>query len=291
MSTIAEVKQGHPDAVQYLDHGFVALINHMGSDETIEFATRMSYGKGTRTVNDRRNLIRYLVRHHHTSPMEMGELVFWIKCPIFVMRQLVRHRTASLNEYSARYSELTDEIYVIPEERVQEQSASNKQGSGDVMGADEAERIIQAIQKSHAISLDTYRELLDAGLSRELARGVMPVNGYTEVVWKIDLNNFFKTAFLRLDKHAQEEVRVLLEIAFSLAKPLFPIAFQAFEDYVLHGQRLSVFEFEAIADVLAEAGITREILLERMVESGLRRGQELSNREKSEFADKFFMKE
>lgn len=289
MTTFAHQIRDDDRYVEYLDHGFVGLINHMGSDETIEFATRMSYGEGTRAVSDRRNLIRYLVRHYHTSPLEMGELVFHMKMPIFVMRQLVRHRTASLNEYSARYSELTDEIYVIPEERVQEQSASNKQGSGDVMGEDEAERIIQAIQKSHAISLDTYRELLDSGLSRELARGVMPVNGYTEVVWKIDLNNFFKTAFLRLDKHAQEEVRVLLEIAFSLAKPLFPIAFQAFEDYVLHGQRLSVFEYEALADILAEAGITREILVERMVESGLRRGQDLSKREKSEFADKFFM--
>lgn len=289
MTTFAHQIRDDDRYVEYLDHGFVGLINHMGSDETIEFATRMSYGEGTRAVSDRRNLIRYLVRHYHTSPLEMGELVFHMKMPIFVMRQLVRHRTASLNEYSARYSELTDEIYVIPEERVQEQSASNKQGSGDVMGEDEAERIIQAIQKSHAISLDTYRELLDSGLSRELARGVMPVNGYTEVVWKIDLNNFFKTAFLRLDKHAQEEVRVLLEIAFSLAKPLFPIAFQAFEDYVLHGQHLSVFEYEALAVILAEAGITREILVERMVESGLRRGQDLSNREKSEFADKFFM--
>jgi thymidylate synthase (FAD) len=157
------------------------------------------------------------------------------------------------------------------------------------MGEDEAERIIQAIQKSHAVSLHTYRELLDSGLSRELARGVMPTNGYTEVVWKIDLNNFFKTAFLRLDKHAQEEVRVLLEIMFTAAKPLFPIAFQAFEDYVLYGQRLSVFEYEALSDILAGAGITREILLERMAESAERRGQELSKREKSEFADKFFM--
>ena len=289
MTTFVHQIRNDARYTEYLDHGFVGLINHMGSDETIEFATRMSYGEGTRAVSDRRNLIRYLVRHYHTSPLEMGELVFHMKMPIFVMRQLVRHRTASLNEYSARYSELTDEIYVIPEERVQEQSATNKQGSGDAMGEDEAERIIQAIQKSHAISLDTYRELLDSGLSRELARGVMPTNGYTEVVWKIDLNNFFKTAFLRLDKHAQEEVRVLLEIAFSMAKPLFPIAFQAFEDYVLHGQRLSVFEYEALADILAEAGITREILVERMVESGLRRGQDLSNREKSEFADKFFM--
>lgn len=289
MTTFAHQIRDDDRYVEYLDHGFVGLINHMGSDETIEFATRMSYGEGTRAVSDRRNLIRYLVRHYHTSPLEMGELVFHMKMPIFVMRQLVRHRTASLNEYSARYSELTDEIYVIPEERVQEQSASNKQGSGDVMGEDEAERIIQAIQKSHAVSLDTYRELLDSGLSRELARGVMPTNGYTEVVWKIDLNNFFKTAFLRLDKHAQEEVRVLLEIMFTAAKPLFPIAFQAFEDYQLYGQRLSVFEYEALSDILAEAGITREILLERMAESAERRGQELSKREKSEFADKFFM--
>ena len=117
----------------------------------------------------------------------------------------------------------------------------------------------------------------------------MPVNGYTEVVWKIDLNNFFKTAFLRLDKHAQEEVRVLLEIMFTAAKPLFPIAFQAFEDYQLYGQRLSVFEYEALSDILVEAGITREILLERMAESAERRGQELSKREQAEFADKFFI--
>jgi thymidylate synthase (FAD) len=289
MTTFVHQIRNDARYTEYLDHGFVGLINHMGSDETIEFATRMSYGEGTRAVSDRRNLIRYLVRHYHTSPLEMGELVFHIKLPIFVMRQLVRHRTASLNEYSARYSELTDEIYVIPEERVQEQSATNKQGSGDAMGEDEAERIIQAIQKSHAVSLHTYRELLDSGLSRELARGVMPTNGYTEVVWKIDLNNFFKTAFLRLDKHAQEEVRVLLEIMFTAAKPLFPIAFQAFEDYQLYGQRLSVFEYEALSDILAEAGITREILLERMAESAERRGQELSKREKSEFADKFFM--
>lgn len=289
MTTFAHQIREDDRYAEYLDHGFVGLINHMGSDETIEFATRMSYGQGTRPVSDRRNLIRYLVRHYHTSPLEMGELVFHIKLPIFVMRQLVRHRTASLNEYSARYSELTDEFYVIPPERVQEQSATNKQGSGDVMEADEAENIIRAIQSAHALSIDTYRELLDKGLSRELARGVMPTNGYTEVVWKIDLNNFFKTAFLRLDKHAQEEVRVLLEIMFAAAKPLFPIAFQAFEDYQLHGQRLSVFEYEALADILAESGITREILLERMVESGLRRGQDLSNREKSEFADKFFM--
>ena len=289
MTTFVHQIRNDARYTEYLDHGFVGLINHMGSDETIEFATRMSYGEGTRAVSDRRNLIRYLVRHYHTSPLEMGELVFHIKLPIFVMRQLVRHRTASLNEYSARYSELTDEIYVIPEERVQEQSATNKQGSGDAMGEDEAERIIQAIQKSHAVSLHTYRELLDSGLSRELARGVMPTNGYTEVVWKIDLNNFFKTAFLRLDKHAQEEVRVLLEIMFTAAKPLFPIAFQAFEDYQLYGQRLSVFEYEALSDILAEAGITREILLERMAESAERRGQELTKREKSEFADKFFM--
>ena len=289
MTTFVHQIRNDARYTEYLDHGFVGLINHMGSDETIEFATRMSYGEGTRAVSDRRNLIRYLVRHYHTSPLEMGELVFHMKMPIFVMRQLVRHRTASLNEYSARYSELTDEIYVIPEERVQEQSATNKQGSGDAMGEDEAERIIQAIQKSHAVSLDTYRELLDSGLSRELARGVMPTNGYTEVVWKIDLNNFFKTAFLRLDKHAQEEVRVLLEIMFTAAKPLFPIAFQAFEDYQLYGQRLSVFEYEALSDILAEAGITREILLERMAESAERRGQELSKREQAEFADKFFM--
>ena len=289
MTTFARDVENDDRYEPYLDYGFVGLINHMGSDETIEFATRMSYGEGTRTVSDRRNLIRYLVRHLHTSPLEMGELVFHLKLPIMAMRQLVRHRTASLNEYSARYSELTDEIYVVPPERVQSQSLTNKQGSGDSLDPETVEEIIDSIQHSQAISLASYRELLDLGLTRELARGVMPTNGYTECVWKIDLNNFFKTAKLRLDKHTQEETRVMMELMYGFVKPLFPIACQAFEDYILHAVNLSVFEYEAIADILAETGVDRDMLIGRMMESSVRREQALSKREINEFAEKFFL--
>jgi len=274
----------------YLDHGFVGLIDHMGSDQSIEFATRMSYGEGTRPVNDTRALLRYLIRHYHTSPVEMGEVVFHLKLPIAMMRQLVRHRTASMNEYSARYSELTDEVYVPPVDRIQFQSSSNKQGSGAEFGLEEAEEVLNIMESTYLDTDIAYRDLLKKGLSRETARMVMPVGGYTEVVWKCDLKNFFHMVKLRRDKHAQAELQDLSGIMYDMVRPLFPIVCQAFEDYWLNGVTLSVFEFNAlrrlVADFADNQTIDPEDMLHAVLESVAGEGI-LSKREVLEFKTKF----
>jgi thymidylate synthase (FAD) len=270
---------------QYLDQGFVALIDHMGSDQTIEFATRMSYGKGTRMVSDTKNLLRYLVRNYHTSPIEMGEVQFHLKVPIFVMRQLVRHRTANLNEYSARYSELTDEFYVPPSNRLAKQSTTNKQGSGEAFNKDVGSKIESVIEDAHSFALNSYRKLLDKGLTRELARGVMPVNGYTELVWKCDLKNFFNLLKLRLDPHAQQEIVELAELMYIAVQPHFPILTEAFEDYWLNGESLSRFEITALMQLLFSK--SREDLIAAITSASKHRPDCLSKREITEFVDKF----
>lgn len=172
----------------YLDHGHVVLLDHMGSDIDIEYAARMSYADGTRTVTDTRRLLDYLMRHEHTSPFEMAEFKFQIKMPIFVMRQLVRHRTASLNEVSLRYSVATDDFYLPEANRMNTQSATNKQCSDDAVVVKPL-FCQQVIDEACHDALDSYNVLLEEGVSRELARSVLPVGGYTEVVWKIDLKN------------------------------------------------------------------------------------------------------
>ena len=232
------------------DHGFVGLVETMGSDAVIEEAARVSYGQGTRKTSDTRNLIRYLLSHRHTSPFEMAELRFHIKVPIFVMRQLVRHRTANMNEYSARYSVLSAEHYHPDHTYVKAQSKANKQGSdGEIPAEVKAwwrESCIVNIQKSQ----ETYEEALDSGISRELARINLPVSIYTEAHWKMDLNNFMKTMALRLDPHAQREIQDFAWAMYELAKPHFPITFEAFEDYMLNATHLSVMETELIRDAL-----------------------------------------
>ncbi|ASD50513.1 thymidylate synthase [Acidovorax phage ACP17] len=290
MTTASQVK--HDGRYQeYLDHGFVGLINHMGSDETIEFATRMSYGQGTRQVSDTRALLRYLVRHFHTSPIEMGEVVFHIKVPIAIMRQLVRHRTAKMNEYSARYSELTDEVYVPPVDRIQFQSTTNKQGSGEEMPMDQVVEILEVMECAYGDTDSAYRHLLDMGLSRETARMVMPVGGYTEVVWKCDLKNFFHMVKLRTDPHAQAEIRDLANIMYSMVRPLFPLICQAFEDYWRDGVHLSVFEYEALMDIISNAfdstADLQATLAAALLTSAEQRNQALSKREITEFVTRF----
>jgi len=266
----------NPSFRKYLDHGFVGLVDSMGSDESIEAAARLSYGRGTRSKNDTRNLIRYLVRHRHTSPLEMGELIFHIKLPIFVMRQLVRHRTASLNEYSGRYSEMVDDFYVPPEARIQSQSSSNKQGSGDALSVDLQCQIQDRIRVHNENSYQIYEQSLDDGLSRELARITLPVSNYTEVYWKCDLNNFFKMLQLRMDPHAQQEIVELANLMYLLAKEKFPICFEAFDDYVLDGCHFSRMEMKLLRSML------REESTEQM--SGIEAG--LSAREVDEFKAK-----
>ena len=240
--------------VPVLDHGFVGLIDHMGNDSAIVQAARVSYGAGTKQVQDDRNLIRYLMRHEHTTPFEMCSVKFHIKLPIFVMRQLVRHRTASMNEYSARYSVLTDEFYIPELENIQPQSTSNKQGREEGEWDFQKKRDIQhAFQRSFHNAFKEYLLLLgkdDDGLARELARSVLPVGGYTECYWTANLKNFLHMARLRMDPHAQWEIRKFADAMYQLAKPLFPEACQAFEDYAVNTVKFSSGEFDLLKSLI-----------------------------------------
>jgi thymidylate synthase (FAD) len=218
--------------VQVHEHGFVKLVEVMGSDQEVENAARLSYGTGTRKVSQTRNLIRYLVRHKHTSPLEMCEVKFHLKLPIFVMRQLVRHRTASLNEYSGRYSIMSDEFYVPEPDYLQKQSSTNNQGREGSL-SDKSGKLQYEFNRLHDNAHMTYQNLLDEDLTRELARGVLPVTNYTECVWKIDLHNFFHFCKLRMDSHAQREIQDFAKAMYELVKPKFPICCEAFEDYVV----------------------------------------------------------
>ena len=237
---------------KYLDHGHVVLLDFMGSDEDIEYAARMSYADGTRTVSDTKRLLDFLMRHDHSSPSEMAEFKFQINMPIFVMRQLVRHRTASLNENSLRYSVAKDEFYLPETSRCNPQSTTNKQCSGDTIIEDhlEARHTIAAACNE---SFDAYHRLLEMGLSRELARGVLPVNGYTEVVWKIDLKNLMHFLKLRLHGHAQEEIQWLAQAIYELIVETnkFPLTLGAFDRYILNGAKMSKLELELIKDLVA----------------------------------------
>jgi len=238
------------------EHGFVRLVDIMGSDGDIADAARVSYGKGTRAVSDNRNLIRYLVRHKHTSPLEMASVKFHLKLPIFVMRQLVRHRTAKLNEYSGRYSVMSDDCYVPEPEYIQPQSMSNKQGRAGKLSDSWKQKyktIISDITNKATIAYELLlgnKTVEHGGLTRELARTVLPVSNYTECYWKIDLHNFFHFCKLRMDSHAQQEIQDYAIPMFEMVKPHFPIASEAFEDYSLKSILLSRMEKNVLNYVL-----------------------------------------
>jgi thymidylate synthase (FAD) len=234
------------------EHGFVRFIDIMGSDGDIADAARVSYGKGTRTASDNRNLIRYLVRHKHTSPLEMVEVKFHLKLPIFIMRQLVRHRTASLNEYSGRYSIMTDDCYEPSDEYLKPQSQTNKQGRGGELSPAWLQGYKSKIHEVTRKAIWAYKYLLGnettshGGLTRELARTVLPVSNYTECYWKIDLHNFFHFCRLRMDDHAQQEIQDYARCMFEMVKPEVPLATEAFEDYSLNSMSLSRMEWDVI---------------------------------------------
>lgn len=275
--------------VPVLDHGFVGLVDHMGSDSAIVQAARVSYGAGTKQVQDDRNLIRYLMRHEHTTPFEMCEVKFHIKLPIFVMRQLVRHRTASMNEYSARYSVLTDEFYIPELEQIQKQSTSNKQGREEAeWGFTEKRNVQHAFQRNFFNAYKDYTELLgkdDDGLARELARSVLPVGGYTELYWKANLKNFMHMARLRMDPHAQWEIREYARAMYDLAKPLFPEACAAFEDYQQNSMRLSRMEIDLVKRLINK-DTWLDLIEDQRSEDGIARAFGLSKRELNEFKSK-----
>ncbi|MES2764614.1 MAG: FAD-dependent thymidylate synthase [Bacteroidota bacterium] len=239
--------------IKCLDKGFVRLVDYMGSDAAIVQAARVSYGVGTKTVNEDRGLIRYLLRHAHTSPVEMVEFKFHIKVPIFIARQWIRHRTASVNEYSGRYSEMRDEFYIPDLEQIRPQSTMNKQGRSDeALPTEKAQQIADNLETSQKELYAEYRGMLEDDVARELARINLPLSMYTEWYWKIDLHNLFHFLRLRLDDHAQYEIRVYGEAIAEIVKEVVPHAWEAFEDYILHSAKFSRPELLALKSLLKD---------------------------------------
>jgi thymidylate synthase (FAD) len=252
--------------------GFVRLVDVMGDDSSIVQAARVSYGEGTKKIHEDRGLIRYLIRHQHWTPVEMVEFKFHVKLPVFIARQWIRHRTANVNEISARYSEMKDEIYLPPIEHISSQSNDNKQGrNSEPFAKEQAQEIQDLIMQSNENQYKIYQNLLDRGVARELARTVLPVGHYTEWYWKIDLRNLMNFLALRLDPHAQWEIRVYAEAMSSLVKQIVPIAWEAFEDYILNSVNFSKDEIEVIKEIINSTSFNIEDLSK---EKGLK-GREL----------------
>jgi thymidylate synthase (FAD) len=242
-----------------LDHGFVRVVDYMGDDAAVVQAARVSYGKGTRKVSEDRGLIRYLMRHRHTTPFEMCELKLHVKLPIFVARQWIRHRTANVNEYSARYSILDREFYIPSPEDLAVQSTVNKQGRGEVLDAGAAAEVMGLLRRDAMQTYDTYERLLnDHSLARELARMNLPVNYYTQWYWKVDLHNLLHFLSLRIDAHAQHEIRVYGEAIATCVKAWVPACYEAFEDYRLGAVTLSRQMLVAVRQLIAGENPTRE---------------------------------
>ena len=253
-------------AHEVLDHGFVRVIDYMGCDAAIVQAARVSYGAGTKHVSNDEGLIRYLMRHWHSTPFEMCELKLHVKLPVFVARQWIRHRTANVNEYSARYSILDREFYTPAPEHLAAQSAVNNQGRGAVLEGVEAARVLDILKHDANLAYDHYEAMLaddhegapQQGLARELARMNLPASIYTQWYWKADLHNLFHFLRLRADPHAQYEIRVYAEAICKVVADWVPIAFAAFEDYRLGGVSLSGKGVACLRRMLKGEAVTQE---------------------------------
>ncbi|MYM56498.1 FAD-dependent thymidylate synthase [Thalassovita mangrovi] len=245
-----------------LDHGFVRVIDYMGDDAAICQAARVSYGKGTKSVQNDEGLIRYLMRHWHSTPFEMCELKLHVKLPVFVARQWIRHRTANVNEYSARYSILDREFYIPTEEQLAAQSSINNQGRGEALSGEEAARVLEILKSDAARCYDHYQEMISdegqQGLARELARMNLPANIYTQWYWKVDLHNLLHFLRLRADSHAQYEIRVYAEEICKLVADWVPFAYKAFEDYRMGGETLSAAALDCVRRMLKGEEVTQE---------------------------------
>ena len=247
---------------QVLDHGFVRVIDYMGDDAAICQAARVSYGKGTKSVQNDAGLIRYLMRHWHSTPFEMCEIKLHVKLPVFVARQWIRHRTANVNEYSARYSILDREFYIPQADQLAAQSVINNQGRGEALSGDEAARVLEYLKGDAARCYDHYEEMISQegqqGLARELARMNLPANIYTQWYWKVDLHNLFHFLRLRADAHAQYEIRVYAEEICKLVADWVPAAYGAFEDYRMGGATLSGKAIDCVRRMLKGEQVTQE---------------------------------
>jgi thymidylate synthase (FAD) len=250
-------------ALPVLDHGFVRVVDYMGDDAAVVQAARVSYGRGTRKVSEDRGLINYLMRHRHTTPFEMCEIKYHVKLPIFVARQWIRHRTANVNEYSARYSILDNEFYIPKPEHLAAQSKANRQGRDAVLAGKEAARVFDILKKDAELIYEHYMEMLNegdtgapldperSGLARELARMNLSLNFYTQWYWKTNLHNLMHFLSLRADAHAQHEIRVYAEVMIDTLKRWCPICHDAFMEYRMGGAQLSKTGLAAVRRMIA----------------------------------------
>ena len=249
--TAPELEKILYEAIPLLDHGFIRVVDYMGDDTSIVQAARVSYGKGTKKVSTDAGLIKYLMRHWHSTPFEMCEIKYHVKLPIFIARQWIRHRTANVNEYSARYSILDKEFYLPAQEHLAAQSQSNRQGRGDVLEGDQAKKVLDLLKNDAERTYDNYEMMLNerydgsiinekgVGLARELARMNLTLNTYTQWYWKTDLLNLMNFLRLRADSHAQYEIRVYADIMLDTVKKWVPITYDAFMDYRVGGTEVS----------------------------------------------------
>jgi len=256
--------------IPVLDHGFVRVIDYMGDDAAVVQAARVSYGKGTKKISEDRGLIHYLLRHRHTTPFEMCEIKYHVKLPIFVARQWIRHRTANVNEYSARYSILDNEFYLPAPEQLAAQSTANRQGRGDVLTGDDAKRVLDLLRADAERSYRGYAWMLNeddsgkpvddgrAGLARELARMNLSLNFYTQWYWKTDLHNLLNFLSLRGDDHAQYEIRVYAEAMLGTLDKWVPITAEAFRQHRLGGAHLSAAALAVVKQLLAGEKVAPE---------------------------------
>ncbi|MBM4437012.1 MAG: FAD-dependent thymidylate synthase [Actinobacteria bacterium] len=261
-ATVSALEEILYQPLPVLDHGFVRVIDYMGDDAAIVQAARVSYGRGTKRARQDAGLIRYLMRHWHTTPFEMCEIKYHIKLPIFVARQWIRHRTANVNEYSARYSILDKEFYIPGQDHLGTQSTSNRQGRGEVLTGDEAQRVFAILREDAERAYAHYEELLNEnaegrvldphrqGLARELARMNLSLSFYTQWYWKIDLHNLMHFLWLRHDDHAQYEIRAYAEVMLATLQRWVPLTFEAFTDYRLGGAPLSAKGLEVVRRML-----------------------------------------
>ncbi|MBV6458030.1 MAG: Thymidylate synthase ThyX [Fimbriimonadaceae bacterium] len=249
---VQEAEELLDQPIPVLDKGFVRLVDYLGGDQRIVQAARVSYGSGTKSVRQDRGLIHYLMKHEHTSPFEQVVLTFHTKMPIFVARQWVRHRTARLNEISGRYSIMRDEFYVPEADQLRIQSTDNKQARGEeALAPAEAERIRAEMVEDQSHLYRHYEGMLETGLAREIARANLPLSLYTEWYWQCDLHNLLRFLRLRLDAHAQYEIRVYAEAMATCVRAVAPIAFEAFEEHVMGAVTFSRAEAQQLAGMLA----------------------------------------
>ena len=249
--TALELEKILYEAIPVLDHGFIRVVDYMGDDTSIVQSARVSYGKGTKKVSTDSGLIKYLMRHWHSTPFEMCEIKYHVKLPIFIARQWIRHRTANVNEYSARYSILDKEFYLPEPKHLAAQSKSNRQGRGDIIEGDQAKQVLELLKNDAENTYNDYEMMLNerydgtiidekkVGLARELARMNLTLNTYTQWYWKIDLLNLMNFLRLRADDHAQYEIRAYADVMLETVKKWVPITYEAFIDYRVGGTEIS----------------------------------------------------